>query len=413
MALNYVWVGFFLVAFIVALCKLIFLGDTVVFSSMMSGTFDSAKTGFEVALGLTGALTMWMGLLRVGEKAGAIRFLAKLIGPFFCRLFPEIPEGHPAHGHIILNFSANMLGIGNAATPLGLQAMQSMQEINPEKETASNSMIMFLALNTAGFCLIPVSILALRASFQSADTTCVFVPIMIASYCASLCGLIFVAIRQKIKLFDKVLLSWLLGITAFVFFMIWAFSHMTPERRTTISNVESSFILFSVIILFIFGGVIKKLNVFSVFIDGAKEGFNTSIKIIPYLVAMLIAIGVFRASGAMDYLVAGFDWFFHKLGVNTDFTPTIPVAIMKPLSGGGTQGLVAELLKNKTTYGPDSFVGKLSSVMYASGDTTFYIVALYFGSVGIKKTRYAVGAGLIADLAGIIAAILISYAFWH
>ncbi|HTL81721.1 MAG TPA: nucleoside recognition domain-containing protein [Bacteroidia bacterium] len=412
MVLNYVWVAFFLIAFVVALVKLIFLGDTEVFTSMMNGTFDSAKTGFTVALGLTGALTMWMGILRVGQEAGAIRFLSRIVGPFFRKLFPEIPKGHEAHGHIILNFSANMLGIGNAATPLGLQAMKSMQDLNTDKETASNSMIMFLALNTAGFCLIPVSILALRASALSSDTSCVFVPIMIASYFASLGGLIAVAIKQKIKLLDKVLLSWLLGITALVGFMIWSFTHMTPERRTIVSNVESSFILFSVIIIFIAGGVVKKLNVFSTFIDGAKEGFSTAVKIIPYLVAMLLAIGVFRACGAMDYLVAGFDWCFHKMGVNTDFTPTLPVAFMKPLSGGGTQGLVADLI-NKDHFGPDSFVGKLSSVMYASGDTTFYIVALYFGSVGIKKTRYAIGAGLVADLCGIVAAILISYAFWH
>ncbi|HEU4717237.1 MAG TPA: nucleoside recognition domain-containing protein [Bacteroidia bacterium] len=412
MILNYVWVLFILAAFVIGLVRLVFFGDTEIFPAMVNGTFSSAKTGFEVALGLTGALTMWMGILRIGEKAGAIRFLGRIISPFFSRLFPAIPKDHPALGHIMLNFSANMLGIGNAATPLGLQAMKSMQEINTEKETASNPMIMFLALNTAGFTLVPVSILALRAQAGAADPSCVFIPIMIASFFASFAGMIVVAIRQKINLFDKVLLAWFAGITAFVAGMIALFLNMSPEKRAVVSNVEGNFILFAVIALFVTGGVIKKLNVFSIFIDGAKEGFSTAVRIIPYLVAMLVAIGVFRSCGALDYLLAGFAWCFHHIGVNTDFIPGLPVAFMKPLSGSGSQSLVADILNNKM-YGPDSFVGKMTSVMYASGDTTFYIVALYFGAVGIQKTRYSVTAGLIADAAGIVAAIVLSYLFFH
>lgn len=409
MILNYVWVAFILIAFIVALFRLIVFHDTEVFSNIINGTFSSAKTGFEVSLGLTGALTLWMGLMKVGEKAGAINFLGKIIGPFFRKLFPEIPEGHPALGNIMLNFSANMLGLGNAATPLGLKAMASMQEINPDKETASNSQIMFLVLNTAGLTLIPVSIMAIRAQRGAADPTDVFVPILITTYCASLIGLIVVALRQKINLFDKVLLSWLVGGTAFITAIIALFMRLSPEMKATTSNIAGNVILFGIIIAFITAGVLKKQNVFDSFIEGAKEGFSTVIRIIPYLVAMLVAIGMFRACGAMDYLIQGVAWCVSHIGLDTRFTPSLPIALMKPLSGGGTQGLTVDAIK---TYGVDSFVGRLSSIMYASADTTFYIVALYFGSVGIRKTRYAVGAGLIADFAGILMAILVSYLFF-
>lgn len=408
MVLNYIWVFFFIIAFVVALCKLIFLGDTEVFGKIVDGTFSSARTGFEVSLGLTGALTLWMGLMKIAEQAGAINFLSRIIGPFFRKLFPEIPKDHPALGQIILNFSANMLGLGNAATPLGLKAMQSMQELNSEKETASNSQIMFLVLNTAGFTLIPVSIMAIRAQQKAIDPTDVFVPILICSYCATLVGVLAMALWQKIL--NGVLLLWLAVATAIMGGIVYLFFSLPSEEKILFSKVGGNIILFSIIVAFIGAGLYKKINVFSTFIEGAKEGFSTVIKIIPYLVAMLVGIGVFRACGAMDYLISGISHAISYCGLNTDFTPSLPIAFMKPLSGGGTQGLTVDALK---TYGVDSFVGKLSSIMYASADTTFYIVALYFGSVGIKKTRYAIAGGLIADFAGILAAILVAYLFFH
>ena len=408
MILNYIWIAFFIIAFVVGLIKLIFFGDTEVFSKIVDGTFSSAKTAFEVSLGLTGALTLWMGLMKIGEQAGAINFLSRIIGPFFRRLFPGIPKDHPALGQIILNFSANMLGLGNAATPLGLKAMQGMQELNPEKETASNSQIMFLVLNTAGFTLIPVSIMAIRAQQKAIDPTDVFVPILICSYCATLIGVLAVSIWQKIL--DGVMLMWIGIVTAVMAAIVYLFYSLPPAEKTLFSGVSGNIILFSIVIAFIGAGAYKKINVFSSFIEGAKEGFSTVIKIIPYLVAMLVGIGVFRACGAMDYLISGISHAIAYCGLNTDFTPSLPIAFMKPLSGGGTQGLTVDALK---TYGVDSFVGKLSSIMYASADTTFYIVALYFGSVGIKKTRYAVAGGLIADFAGVLAAILVAYLFFH
>ncbi|MBI3500749.1 MAG: hypothetical protein HY063_03055 [Bacteroidetes bacterium] len=407
MILNYIWVAFFLIAFVVGLIKLIFFGDTEVFGKIVDGTFSSARTAFEVSLGLTGALTLWMGLMKIGEQAGAINFLSRIIGPFFRRLFPEIPKDHPAFGQIILNFSANMLGLGNAATPLGLKAMQSMQELNPEKETASNSQIMFLVLNTAGFTLIPVSIMAIRAQQKAVDPTDVFVPILICSYCATLIGIIAVSLWQKIL--DGVMLLWLTIVTAIMAGVVYFFYSLPPAEKTLFSGVSGNIILFSIVVAFIGAGAYKKINVFSAFIEGAKDGFSTVIKIIPYLVAMLVGISVFRACGAMDYLISGISHAIAYCGLNTDFTPSLPIAFMKPLSGGGTQGLTVDAIK---TYGVDSFVGKLSSIMYASADTTFYIIALYFGSVGIKKTRYAVAGGLIADFAGVIAAILVAYLFW-
>ena len=408
MILNYIWIAFFIIAFVVGLIKLIFFGDTEVFSKIVDGTFSSARTAFDVSLGLTGALTLWMGLMKIGEQAGAINFLSRIIGPFFRRLFPEIPKDHPALGQIILNFSANMLGLANAATPLGLKAMQSMQELNKEKETASNSQIMFLVLNTAGFTLIPVSIMAIRAQQKAIDPTDVFVPILICSYCATLIGVLAVSIWQKIL--DGVMLMWIAIVTAIMGGIVYLFYSLPSQEKTLFSGVSGNIILFSIVVAFISAGAYKKINVFSAFIEGAKEGFTTVIKIIPYLVAMLVGISVFRACGAMDYLISGISHAVAYCGLNTDFTPSLPIAFMKPLSGGGTQGLTVDALK---TYGVDSFVGKLSSIMYASADTTFYIVALYFGSVGIKKTRYAVAGGLIADFAGVIAAILVAYLFFH
>jgi spore maturation protein SpmA len=416
MLFNYIWIAFFLVSFIVAIIRTCFgyfvthdVADMHVFATIGTGMLDSAKTAFTVALGLGGVITLWMGLMRVGEKAGAINFLGRIIGPFFRKLFPEIPDGHPAQGQIMLNFSANILGLGNAATPMGLKAMESMQELNPNKDTASNPMIMFLALNTAGFTIIPVTIMALRTQNGAANPTDVFVPILIASFCASLVALITVAIRQRINLFDRVILSWMLPGIALLGGIIALFMNISPALKTEISMISGNVIIFAIIVAFLVGGMVKKINVFQTFIEGAKEGFNTVIRIVPYLVGMIVAIGIFRNCGAMNYLVQAFILLFESIGTDTRFVPALPVAFMKPLSGGGTEALAIDAMK---TYGADSFVGRLASIMYASADTTFYIVALYFGSVGIKNTRYAVAAGLIADLAGIVAAILISYMFF-
>lgn len=417
--LNYIWIGFFLVGFVIAIvrtCIGYFVthnpADMHVFSTIGLGTFDSAKTAFNVALGLGGVITLWMGIMKVGEKAGAVNFIGRIIGPFFRRLFPEIPEGHPAQGQIMMNFSANMLGLSNAATPMGLKAMESMQDLNPDKEKASNSMIMFLAINTAGFTLIPVTIMGLRAANGAANPTDVFIPILIASFCASYIGMIAVAIRQRINLFERVLFTWLASGLALFSLFIYGFSQLSPEAKAEVSTVGGGFFILAIICAFVTAALIKKINVFEAFIEGAKDGFSTVIRIVPYLVAMIVAIGVFRNCGALNYIVQVFTLFFEWLGIDTRFVPALPVAFMKPLSGGGTEGLAVTLMDPKTGYGPDSFVGRLASIIYASADTTFYIVALYFGSVGIKKTRYAVGAGLIADLAGVVAAILVCYLFF-
>jgi spore maturation protein SpmA len=418
MALNYVWIFFFLAGFVIAIvrtCYGYFGGGTVedmhIFETIGKGTFDSAKAAFNVALGLTGVITLWMGLLRVGEKAGAINFLSRIIGPFFKRLFPEIPDGHPAQGQIMLNFSANMLGVSNAATPIGLKAMASLQDLNQDKNTASNSMIMFLTLNTAGLTLIPVSIMALRAQMNppAANPTDVFVPILITTFIASMLGMVAVAIRQKINLFDKVLLSWLLGGTAIMAGIIVGLLQLDPKTRSEVSLVAGNAIIMAVIVAFILGAVHKKENVFQNFIEGAKEGFNTMVRIIPYLVAMIVAIGIFRNCGALIWLVDGCKWFFAAIGVDTQFCDALTVAFMKPLSGSGAEGMALDVMK---THGVDSFAGRLASVMYASADTTFYIIALYFGSVGIQRIRYAVWSGLFADLMGIVSAIFVSYLFW-
>lgn len=412
MALNYLWIAFFLIAFVVALIRLIFFGDTEIFKLIVDGTFESAKVGvMDIALPLVGIMTLWLGIMNIGEKAGAINFLSRIIGPFFSRIFPEVPKNHPATGHMVMNFSANLLGLDNAATPFGLKAMQSLQEINSDKETASNAQIMFLVLHTSGLTLIPLSIMAQRAILGAADPSDIFIPCMIATYVATVVGLIAVAIRQKINLFNTVVISWLGGITLFLVGMIYYFTNfLTKAEIETVSKVASNFILFFIIIAFILGAVRKKVNVYDAFIEGAKGGFTTCITIIPYLVGMLVAIGVLRNSGVLGYIVDAFTWCFVHLGVNTDFTPALPTALIKPLSGSGAKAMMVDTMK---TFGPDSFVGRLSCVFNGSADTTFYIVALYFGSVGIKRTRYAIPLGLLADLAGIIAAVLVSYLFFH
>ncbi|MDE5608942.1 MAG: spore maturation protein, partial [Bacteroidales bacterium] len=408
---NYIWIAFFLIAFAVAVLTYAVTGESEVFKAIIDATFSSAKMAvMDIALPLAGIMTLWLGLMNVGEKAGAVRFLSKIIGPFFHKLFPEIPADHPAQGQLLLNFSANMLGLDNAATPLGLKAMQSMQELNPKKDTASNAQIMFLAINTSGLTLIPIAILAQRAILGAANPTDIFVPLLIATYCSTLGGIIYVAIKQKINLFNKTVLGWLGGITAVIAALMFYCLSLEPEQLARFSNIIGNGILLLVITGFIGGGLYKRINVYEAFIDGAKEGFSTTIKIIPYLIAMLVGIAVFRASGAMGYLIDGLAWCFNALGFDTDFVGALPTAFMKPLSGSGAKAMMVETM---STYGADSFVGRLSCLFQGSADTTFYIIALYFGSVGIRKTRYAVQAGLIADLIGVVSAILVAYVFFH
>jgi len=409
MALNYIWIAFFLIGFIVALGQLIFAGNTQIFNDLVTAVFTNAKTGFEVSLGLTGALTLWMGLLKVGEKGGVIRILGKAIGPLFEKLFPSLPKGHPAYGSIMLNLAANMLGLDNAATPLGLKAMKELQEENPEKEIASNAQIMFFVLNAAGLTIIPVSVIVYRMQLGAANPADIFIPIMISTFCALLTGLISVAIIQKINLLDKVVVAYLGGLTAIVAGIIIYFSHLPKEQISSVSTFAANFTLISIIVAFIVLALVKKVNVYDAFIEGARDGFTTAIKIIPFLVAILVAIGIFRASGAMDFIIAGVTHFFAWLGLDTRFTGALPVAFMKPLSGSGARGLMIDAMK---TNGPDSFIGRLSCTMQGTTDTTFYIIAVYFGSVGIKNTRYAIGCGLLADLVGFIAAILMAYMFF-
>ena len=410
MAVNYIWVFFFLIAFVIGLIRLIFFGDMEVFPNMVNETFDMAKTGFEISLGLTGVLTLWMGIMKIGEKGGIVNLFSRVIGPFFNKLFPGLGKSHPAYGPIMMNIAANMLNLDNAATPTGLQAMKEMQETNPDKNTASNAQIMFLVLNTSGLTLLPISIMVYRAQLGAVNPSDIFIPILLATYFSTLAGLVSVALYQKINLLDKVVLTYLGGITIFIAGVIWYFSTLDKEAITQISTVASNFILFSVIIAFILMALLKRVNVYEAFIDGAKEGFKTAVKIIPYLVAILVAIGVFRASGAMDWMVSGFTWVFENMGINSDFTPALPTALMKPLSGSGARGMMVDAM---TTYGADSFVARVASTVQGATDTTFYILAVYFGSVGIKNTRYAVVCGLIADFAGITAAILMSYLFFY
>jgi spore maturation protein SpmA len=409
MALNYIWIAFFLIGFIVALGQLIFAGNTQIFNEMVNAVFSNAKTGFEISLGLTGALTLWMGLLKVGEKGGVVAILGRLIGPLFQKLFPGLPKGHPAYGSIMLNLSANMLGLDNAATPVGLKAMKEMHEVNPDKETASNAQIMFLVLNAAGLTIIPVSIIVYRTQLGAVNPADVFIPLLISTFAASLTGMVSVAIIQKINLFDKVILAYLGGFTAIVAGIIFYFSGLPKEQISAISTFAANFLLMSIIVIFIVLAFIKKVNVYDAFIEGAKEGFSIAIKIIPFLVAILVAIGIFRASGSMDFIISGITRFFAWLGIDTQFTAALPVAFMKPLSGSGARGLMIDAM---TTHGADSFIGRLACTMQGTTDTTFYIVAVYFGSVGIKNTRYSIGCGLLADLAGFITAIFVAYLFF-
>jgi spore maturation protein SpmA/spore maturation protein SpmB len=411
MALNYIWIGLFVIAFFITLGKLIFLGDVNAFQVLVESLFDSTQTSvMSIALPLVGTMAFWLGIMNIGEKAGAINFLSRIVGPFFNRLFPEVPKNHPATGQMMMNFSANLLGLDNAATPLGLKAMGSLQDLNPDKETASNAQIMFLVLHTSGLTLLPISIIAQRAILGAHDPTDIFIPCIIATYVATIIGMLAVAIKQRINLFDRVVLAWLGGLTAFIGLLVWYFSvYLSKEEISTVSKVASNLLLFSIPIIFILGALYKKLNVFDIFVEGAKGGFETSIRIIPYLVAMLAAISVFRSSGALGYVVDGFKWSFSFFNVDTRFTDALPVALMKPLSGSGAKAMMLDTMK---TFGPDSFVGRLACIFNGSADTTFYIVALYFGSVGIKRTRYAIPAGLIADLAGVIAAIFVAYLFF-
>lgn len=409
MVLNYIWIAFFMLAFVFALVQMIFFGNTEVFSDIIDSTFSSSKNAFEISLGLTGVLALWMGIMKIGERSGVVNVMARVLSPVFYRLFPDIPKGHPVTGSIFMNIAANMLGLDNAATPLGLKAMEGLQEINPRKDTASNPMIMFLVLNTSGLTIIPVSIMVYRAQMGAAQPTDVFLPILIATFVSTLAGIIVVSLYQKINLFNPVLVAVLGGMCLFAASIVWLFSRMDKDTMNVVSSSVASIILFCIIISFVLAGLRKKINVYDAFVDGAKDGFSTAVKIIPYLVAILVAIGVFRASGCMDMLMRGIAWVVSLFGCDTDFVGALPVAIMKPLSGSGARGLMVDAM---SAYGPDSFAGRLSCVFQGSTDTTFYILAVYFGSVGIRNTRHAVPCGLLADLAGIIAAIFISYIFF-
>lgn len=409
MVLNYIWIFFFVAAFVVALYRLLFLGDTEVFGAMIKSTFDMSKTGFEISLGLTGVLTLWMGIMKIGERGGAVGVMSKLINPFFRRLFPELPKDHPAHGAIMMNLAANMLGLDNAATPMGLKAMQQMQEVNRDKQVASNAQIMFLVLNTSGLTIVPVSIMVYRAQLGAANPTDIFIPILIATYCSTLAGLVAVAAYQRINLLNRVILAYLGGISVLIGGVIWYFSSLDKEALTVASNLASNTILFGIIISFIGMAAWRRINVYDAFIDGAKDGFATAVKIIPYLIAILVAIGVFRASGAMNLVMDGMIRLVEQMGFNADWVNALPTALMKPLSGSGARGMMIDTMN---TFGADSFVGRLASTFQGATDTTFYIIAVYFGSVGIKNTRYAIPCGLIADFAGILAAIVVAYLFW-
>jgi len=412
MALNYIWSGFFIVGFIAALLQWLFLGDTEIFKRIVDGTFDSAKIAvMDIALPLAGVMTLWLGIMNVGERAGVVDWFARIIAPFFSRIFPGVPRNHPATGHMVMNFSANLLGLDNAATPFGLKAMESLQTLNPNKDEPTDAQIMFLVLHTSGLTLIPVAIMAQRAILGAADPSDVFIPCIIGTYASTMAGIIVVAIRQRLNLFNGVVMGWLGGITAAIVGMVYYFiNYLTKPEIELVSKVASNLVLFSIIIGFITMALRKKVNVYESFIEGAKGGIQTSITIIPYLVGMLVAIGVIRNSGIFGFVVNGFNWIFAGLGLNTDFVPALPTALMKPLSGSGSKAMMIDAMK---TYGVDSFVGRLACVFQGSADTTFYIVALYFGSVGIKRTRYAISAGLLADFAGIVAAILVAYLFFH
>ena len=409
MVLNWIWVAFFIIAFVIALVKLVFWGDFDVFPAMMDSTFASSKTAFEISLGLTGVLSLWLGIMKIGEKGGVVNVLAKLLSPLFCKLFPDIPKGHPVTGSIFMNIAANMLGLDNAATPLGLKAMEQMQELNTKKDTASNPMIMFLVLNTSGLTLIPISIMVYRAQMGAAQPTDIFIPILLATFFSTLAGVIITSLFQKINLLNRTILLTLGGAALVVAGIIWGFGQLDSVLMNKVSTSTANILLMTIIIAFILAGIKKKVNVYDAFIEGAKDGFTTAVRIIPYLVAILVGIGVFRASGAMDMLIDGIQWGVEACGGNSDFVGALPTALMKPLSGSGARGMMVDAM---TTYGADSFIGRLSCIFQGSTDTTFYILAVYFGSVGIVKTRHAVTCGLLADLAGVIAAIAIAYFFF-
>ena len=409
MVLNYIWIAFFLVAFAVALVRLIFLGDTEVFPAIMNSTFTSAKSAFEISLGLTGILSLWLGIMRIGEKGGVVNVVARWLAPVFSKIFPDIPKGHPVTGTIFMNFAANMLGLDNAATPMGLKAMEQLQELNTKKDTATNPMIMFLVLNTSGLTLVPISVMVYRAQMGAAQPTDVFVPILLATFFSTVVGLIVTCLYQRINLFNRTLMLFLGALCTLVALIIWGFSAMPREQMDVVSSTFANVFLCGIIACFIIAGMRKKINVYDTFIEGAKEGFQTAVRIIPYLVAILVAIGVFRASGAMDFLIDGIAWCVALIGGDTEFVGALPTALMKPLSGSGARGLMVDAM---TTYGADSFVGRLACLFQGATDTTFYILAVYFGSVGVRKTRHAVTCGLLADLAGIISAIFICYLFF-
>ena len=409
MVLNYIWVAFFVIAFVVALGRLLFMGDTDIFTALVNSTFDSSKNAFEISLGLTGILALWLGIMKIGEQSGMIGALSRWLSPVFCRLFPDIPKGHPAMGSIFMNLSANMLGLDNAATPMGLKAMKELQELNPKKDTATNPMIMFLVINTSGLILIPVSIIVYRAQMGAALPTDIFIPTLLTTTVSTLVGVTIVSLSQRINLLCKPILLLVGGIALFFTILIWLFGHLGREQMGAYSTLVANIILFSIILFFILWGVWKKINVYDAFIEGAKEGFTTAVRIIPYLVAFLVGIAVFRTSGAMDLLVQGIGSLVGLLGVDTSFVGALPTALMKSLSGSGANGLMIDAMRE---YGADSFVGRMSCVVRGASDTTFYILAVYFGSVGVTKTRNAVSCGLLADLSGIVAGIIISYLFF-
>lgn len=409
MVLNYIWIAFFVVAFVIALFRLVVMGDTEVFPEIMNSTFASSKTAFEISLGLTGVLSLWLGIMKIGERGGVVNALARVLSPVFTRLFPDIPKGHPVTGSIFMNIAANMLGLDNAATPLGLKAMEQMQTLNTRKDTATNPMIMFLVLNTSGLTIIPVSIMVYRAQMGAAQPTDIFIPILLATFFSTLTGIIVTSLYQRINLLNRVMLLTLGGLCVAVAAVMWGFGRLDKEQMNIVSTSVANILLFTIIITFILAGVRKKVNVYDAFIEGAKDGFSTAVRIIPYLVAILVGIGVFRASGAMDMLIGGIKWVVEACGGNTDFVGALPTALMKPLSGSGARGMMVDAM---TTYGADSFVGRLSCIFQGSTDTTFYILAVYFGSVGVRYTRHAVACGILADLAGVIAAIAICYMFF-
>ncbi len=409
MVLNYIWIAFFLIAFAIAVVRLVVFGDVEVFPAIMDSTFASAKTAFEISLGLTGVLSLWLGVMKIGERGGLVALLARGLSPVFTKLFPEIPKGHPVVGNIFMNLAANMLGLDNAATPLGLKAMEGLQELNPKKDTASNAMIMFLVLNTSGLTVIPVSILVYRAQMGAAQPTDVFIPILLATFFSTLAGIIATSLYQRINLLNRVLLLTLGGVSLAVAGIMWGFSQLSREDMATVASTVANVVLFTIVVGFILAGVRKKVNVYDAFIEGAKDGFSTAVRIIPYLVAILVGIGVFRASGAMDWLVDGIAWLVGLTGADAEWVGALPTALMKPLSGSGARGMMVDAM---ATYGADSFVGRLSCIFQGATDTTFYILAVYFGSVGVRYTRHAVSCGLLADLAGVVAAVAICYFFF-